>query len=385
MKESAVKSFIEEMFAWFHAHPELSYEEHETTAKLKEILSREGIRILELPLETGLVAEIGRGEAGMAALRADIDALPIREETGLPYASKNEGKMHACGHDFHTAAVLGAALLLKGREDALPGRVRIVFQPAEEVSGGAGRVLATGVLKDAGAIFAIHTSSLLPVGTLGLSPGPVMAAVDRFVLRFRGKGCHAAHPDEGVDVIPLLAHFIGAAQTIVSRNADPFAANLVSITRVMAGNTWNVLPEVAELEGTTRSLRKKDRTLIKDRLYALAKGEAAAFGATAEMEWHEGPPPTVNDAAWTEFALGVAKAQGYRLQPAPKSLAGEDFALYQEKLPGVFASVGTGVSAPNHSPKFIADPAALFPAAGFLAALAEGALDCSMGAFQRRL
>ncbi|MBQ1914223.1 MAG: amidohydrolase [Selenomonadaceae bacterium] len=374
MDESAIKAFIEETFTWLHSHPELSYEEHETTAQLKKILSKERIRLLELPLATGAAAEIGDGSKPVIALRADIDALPIEEDTGLPYASRFKGKMHACGHDFHTAAVLGAALLLKKKESSLPGRVRIVFQPAEEAPGGAQKVLETGVLDEAQAIFAIHTSPLLPVGSLGLSPGPVMAAVDSFILRFQGKGCHAAHPDRGVDIIPLIAHFISMAQTIVSRNSNPFAANLLSITRVEAGNTWNVLPETAELEGTARSLTLEDRLLIKDRLYALARGAADAFGASVAIDWHQGPPPTINDAFWTEFVLDTAGKQGFILQEAPKSLGGEDFSYYQEKIPGVFASIGTGLSAPNHSPEFRADPAALLPAAKFLAAIAEGAL-----------
>jgi len=374
MNETALKSSLVETFAWLHSHPELSYEEYETTAKLKDLLSKEQIHLLDLPLATGAVAETGSKDGPMVAIRADIDALPIEEETGLPYASKFKGKMHACGHDFHTSAVLGAALLLKERESTLSGKVRIIFQPAEEAPGGARKILETGVLENVQAIFCLHTSPLLPVGSLGLSPGPVMAAVDSFILRFQGKGCHAAHPDRGVDVIPLIAHFISAVQTIVSRNTNPFAANLLSITRVTAGNTWNVLPETAELEGTARSLTPKDRQLIKDRLYALAQGEASAFGAEVSINWHQGPPPTTNDASWTDFAREMAKKQGFDLQEAPKSLGGEDFAYYQEKLPGVFASIGTGLSAPNHSSKFIADPAALLPAAKYLTALAEGAL-----------
>ena len=374
MDETTVKSYIEEVFAWLHAHPELSYEEHETTTKLKELLSRNKIKLLELPLPTGAAAEIGSQDGPLVALRADIDALPITEETGLPYVSKIEGRMHACGHDFHTAAVLGAALLLKEKESALPGKVRIIFQPAEEAPGGAKKVLETGILDEVQAIFGIHTSPLFPVGTLGLSSGPVMAAVDRFVLRFQGTGTHAAHPDRGVDDIPLAAHFISALQTIVSRNSDPFAANLVSITRITAGNTWNVLPETAELEGTVRSLTPENRQLIKDRLYALAQNEAEAFGAKVAIDWIQGPPPTINDKAWTNLFLDVARKQGFTLQEAPKSLGGEDFAYYQEKLPGVFASIGTGLSAPNHNPKFKVDPAALLPAAKLLAALAEGAL-----------
>lgn len=374
MDETTLKSFIEEAFIWFHSHPELSYEEHETTAKLGKLLTKENIHLMDTPLDTGVAAEIG-SSGPLIALRADIDALPITEDTGLAYASKNKGRMHACGHDFHTAAVLGAALLLKKREHALPGRVRLIFQPAEEAPGGAKKVLEAGLLKDVQAIFALHTSPLLPVGTLGISPGPVMAAVDRFTIRFQGKGCHAAHPDQGVDIIFLASHFIGALQTVVSRNSDPFSANLVSITRITAGNTWNVLPETAEMEGTARSMTPVDRQLIKNRIHALAHGEADSFGARVSIDWSEGPPPTINDPAWTSLVRNIAQKQGLSLQDAPKSLAGEDFAYYQERLPGVFASIGTGISAPNHSSQFIADPKALFPAAKLLANLAEAALN----------
>ena len=373
MDEATLKAFLEETFFWLHSHPELSYEEHETTAKVKEVLRGRQISLLDMPLATGAAAEIGSG-GPLVALRADIDALPLTEDTGLPYSSGTEGRMHACGHDFHTAALLGAAVLLKEQEKGLPGRVRLIFQPAEEAPGGGRQVLETGLLKGARAIFALHTSPLLPVGTLGVSPGPVMAAVDRFLIRFRGQGCHAAHPDRGVDVITLAAHFISALQTIVSRNSDPFAANLVSVTRVSAGNTWNVLPQEAELEGTVRSMTPEDRGLIKDRLYALAQGTAAAFGGAAAIDWLEGPPPTTNDPAWTDFVANTAAEQGLTLHEAPKSLAGEDFAYYQEQYPGVFASIGTGLSAPNHSPKFMADPKALPPAARLLAGLAAGAL-----------
>ncbi|MBR2214819.1 MAG: amidohydrolase [Selenomonadaceae bacterium] len=374
MQDIMLRDFIVETFQWLHAHPELSYEEQATTAKLKELLQKEQVKILNLPLPTGLVAEIGEKNTPLVALRADIDALPIDEETELSYASQTKGKMHACGHDFHTAALLGAAVLLKEKEKELPGRVRLVFQPAEEAPGGAKKILDTGALKNTKVIFALHTSPLYPVGTLGLSPGAVMGAVDSFKVIFSGKGCHAAHPNEGRDIIPLVAQFISALQTIVSRNSNPFAANLVSVTKVTAGNTWNVLPETAELEGTTRSLTVEDRELIKTRFLALAQGLAKAFGAEVEVVWKAGPPPTINDETWTKLAATVAQEDGFVLEKATPSLGGEDFAYYQEKIPGVFIKVGTGLSAPQHSSKFIADPAALFPAARLLARLAEKAL-----------
>ncbi|MBR3621791.1 MAG: amidohydrolase [Selenomonadaceae bacterium] len=374
METTRLEPFIIDTFKELHSCPELSYEEFGTTAKIKSILQKENIEVLDLPLKTGLVAKIGNEESPVVALRADIDALPIDEETNLPYASKTPGKMHACGHDFHTAALLGAALSLKSTEDKLKGGVLLVFQPAEEDAGGALKIVGTNALKDAKVIYGLHTSPLYPVGTLGISPGPVMAAVDRFTVTFVGKGCHAAHPDEGADVIPLVSEFVLALQTIVSRNSNPFAANLVSVTKVSAGNTWNVLPETAEIEGTVRTLTIEDRKMIKSRFYALAEGLAAAFGAKVKIDWWDGPPPTINDVLWTNFVEHIAEKEGFIVEAATPSLGGEDFSEYQAKIPGVYIKVGTGETYPHHTSKFVADPAALLPAANLLAHLARETL-----------
>jgi len=378
--DAALTALLTDHFTWMHRHPELSYEEFETTKRLRAILTAHGIRILDLPMKTGLVAEIGQGESERAqdsrviALRADIDALPITEATGLPYASECPGKMHACGHDFHTTAVLGAALLLKEHESALPGTVRIVFQPAEEAPGGAKVVLDTGCLQDVTAMFGLHCSPRLDVGTVGITAGPLTASVDRFVLTFQGRGTHAAHPEAGIDPIVCAASFIEAAQTIVSRNIEPFDAALVSITHIEAGNTWNVIPDTALVEGTARSMTAENRTLIKERLYALAEGIAAAHSATAAIDWYAGPPATNNTAHWAEVARDIAEAQHLTVIPAPPSLAGEDFAWYQETIPGCFVLVGTGPSIANHNPKFVVHTEAILPTAHYLASLAIRAL-----------
>lgn len=371
--EEALRACLLKEFHWLHRHPELSYEEYETTAHIRKALEDADIRILDLPLETGLVAEIGEGDP-IIALRADIDALPIEEQTDLSYRSKTKGRMHACGHDFHATSVLGAALLLKARESALQGRVRFFFQPAEEAPGGAKVVMETGALDGVSAIFGLHASPLLEVGTLGLSAGAVMASVDRFVLRFTGKGAHAAHPDLGRDPIPVAAAFIQAVQTVVSRNIDPFHAALVSVTHVEAGNTWNVIPETALVEGTTRSLSAEDRRRIRTRVTAIAGGLAKAHDMTVDTDWYEGPPATVNTAEWIDVAEGIAKDAGLHTVPAPRSLGGEDFAYYLEEVPGAFILVGTGLSASIHNPKFQVDTSALLPTARYLSALVETAL-----------
>lgn len=367
---SEIKAKIEAEFYYLHRHPELSYEEVETTRRLKILLTAAKIRVLDLPLKTGLVAEIGQGEP-VAALRADIDALPIQEETDLAYQSEIPGKMHACGHDFHTAAVLGAALILKQQEAKLKGTVKIIFQPAEEAPGGARLVLATGTLKNVKAIFGLHVLPTLDAGVLGINEGAVTASVDRFVIKFVGHGTHAAHPDRGIDPIPLLAAFVQSAQTIVSRNLEPFAAGLVSITHVEAGNTWNIIPESATVEGTTRSMTASDRQLIKRRLCEMAESMAKAYGADAEIDWYAGPPATDNCPELVNLARKVANLQGFEAVEAAGSLAGEDFAFYQEEIPGVFVLVGSGKSYANHNAKFQIQPQAIYPTAVYLAELVE--------------
>lgn len=370
MNEQDIFQKITDEFYWFHRHPELSYEEVETTKRLREDLAAAGIEVLDLPLKTGLVAQVGTGEAPFIALRCDIDGLPIQEESGLAYASEHAGRMHACGHDFHISAVLGSAYLLKAKERELRGTVYLIFQPAEEAPGGACKVMETGVLKDVQAIFGLHTSPLYDVGTLGIRSGAVTASVDKFTVTFHGKGTHAAHPERGIDPIVMAASFVTAAQSIVSRNIDPAHPGLVSITHIESGNTWNVIPESSWLEGTVRCLTAEDRKLIKKRIYELAEGQAASFGGHAELTWYAGPPATDNTPDWTDFAIEVAKEAELDVVPAPVNLAGEDFAYYQEDIPGVFVLVGTGKSPANHNPKFHVDPAALGPAAKYMARLA---------------
>lgn len=375
MEQKVLEQKLTDFFEELHSHPELSYEEYETTERIKRELHAAGIEILQTPLKTGVVAIIRGAQPGKTyGLRCDIDALPIMEETELPYKSEIPGKMHACGHDFHTAAVLGTALLLQERKEKLHGNVKILFQPAEESSHGAETVLQTGILSDVEAIFGLHTAAYLPVGTLGIRAGSVMAAVDRFELNITGTGCHGGHPDEGVDTILVAASVIQALQSIVSRNLNPFHTGVVSVTRIHGGNTWNVIPDKVELEGTVRSMDKEDRVFIEKRMRGIAENTAAAYGAKAELLWYPGPPTTVNEETWSAFAEDVAKECGYEVVPQRNSTGGEDFAFYLEKIPGCFINVGTGVGYPNHHPQFYADEAALAPAAEYFARLLEEAL-----------
>lgn len=375
MERKALEQKLTGFFEELHMHPELSYEEYETTERIKRELAAAGIEILQIPLKTGVTAIVRGAKPGKTyGLRCDIDALPIAEETDLPYKSKTPGKMHACGHDFHTAAVFGAALLLQERKEELQGNVKILFQPAEESSHGAETVLETGVFSDVTAIFGLHTAAYLPVGTLGIRAGSVMAAVDRFELNITGTGCHGGHPDEGADTILVAASVIQAFQSIVGRNLNPFHTGVVSVTRINGGNTWNVIPDKVELEGTVRSMEKDDRIFIERRMREIAEHTAAAYGANAELLWYPGPPATVNEKAWSAFAQKVAEERGFEVVPQRNSTGGEDFAFYLEKIPGCFINVGTGVGYPNHHPKFYADEAALTPAAEYLEKLLVEAL-----------
>lgn len=358
-------------FQWLHRHPELAMKEYKTTEYLRKVLLDRGVRLLDTKLETGLIAVVGTGATPVVALRTDIDALPIQERTSLPYASETPGVMHACGHDFHAACMLGAALLLKEREASLSGTVKVIFQPAEEVNRGADLVMDTGLLDDVQLFLAGHTYPWYPAGTLGIRPGPVMASADRFSVRIRGKGCHAANPDMGIDPIPALGATISAFQTVVSRRINPFEGAVVSITRVEAGNTWNVIPETAFLEGTVRVMTEAVRDSIRQSLEQLASDTARAYGCEAAFEYERGPAPVLNDAGVCERAAVVARELGLNVKTNPPSMIAEDFSRYLKRAPGALLRIGTGGGFDNHHPSFTADPSALLPAARFFAILAE--------------
>ncbi len=359
------------IFQRLHRHPELSMNEYKTTEYLRKILLDANIRLQDTTLETGLIAVIGNGNAPVVALRADIDALPIQEQTDIPYSSETPGVMHACGHDFHTACMLGAALLLKERESLLDGTVKVIFQPAEEINKGADLLAETGLLDDVKLFLAGHTYPWFPAGTLGIRSGAVMAAADRFCVTVKGKGCHAANPDKGNDPIPALAAVISAFQTIVSRRIDPFESAVVSITRVNAGNTWNVVPETAFLEGTVRAMDEDVRSGICQSMEQLASATAKAYGCEAIFEYEKGPAPVINDIAVCERAAVVARELGLNVQINPPSMIAEDFSRYLKIAPGALFRIGTGGGFDNHHPSFTADPSALLPAAKFFAVLAE--------------
>ncbi|MGG0290353.1 M20 peptidase aminoacylase family protein [Bacillus pacificus] len=358
-----------------HEHPELSYEEFETTKAIKNWLEEKNITIINSNLKTGVIAEISGNRNGpLIAIRADIDALPIQEETNLPYASKIHGKMHACGHDFHTAAIIGAAYLLKEKESSLSGTVRFIFQPAEESSNGACKVIEAGHLHGVQAIFGMHNKPDLPVGTIGIKDGPLMAGVDRFEIEIHGVGTHAAVPDAGVDPIVASSQIVMALQTIVSRNISSSHNAVVSVTNIHSGNTWNVIPEKAILEGTVRTFQAETREKIPALMERIIKGVSDALGVKTEFHFHSGPPAVHNDESLTHLCTQTAQEMSLDVITPTPSMAGEDFSFYQQHIPGSFVFMGTSGTHEWHHPSFTVDEQALPISAKYFALLAEKAL-----------
>jgi len=356
-----------------HQHPELSDQEFETTERLTRWLNDLNVKILPLALKTGVVAEIGHGEP-LIALRADIDALPIDEQNTQAWRSQQPGVMHACGHDLHSSVMLGVAQQLQRIEDQLPGRVRILFQPAEEIFTGAKQLLAAGALQDVQAIFGLHNAPDLPVGTVRTRGGAYYANVDHFNIIISGKGAHAARPHEGIDSIVIASHIVTALQTLPSRVFDSLESVVVSVTRFTAGNSWNVLPQRVELEGTVRTHNATIRAQMPHKMTALIDGIAAGFGAEAELVWQAGPPALMNTPKWADFMLQLAAEQGYHTQVGTPQMGGEDFAFYLQQLPGAFVSIGSNSEFGLHHGGFDPDEAMLEPAVRYFTALAQRAL-----------
>jgi len=363
-----------------HAHPELSGRERETARYVAGELRSMGIEsVEEFGGGFGVVADVGPATGPRVALRADLDALPIQEETGAEYASTVPGVMHACGHDAHVAMLLAAARLLQNRLESLTRPVRLIFQPHEEVyPGGAAGMIEAGVLEGVGSIFGLHVCTNLKVGELGTRPGPFMAAVNPFKIVVAGKGGHAAMPDECVDPVVVAAEIVLALQTIVSRTIPISEPALVSVTRLEAGTADNVTPEAVEMIGTIRSFDESVRTHVCRRVREISAGVAHAHRATADTQIESGYPVLVNDSVVTARALDAARRVGFderRLQTLVPQGGGEDFAYYCREVPGAFAFLGVanpekGLFFPHHHPRFDIDEAALPFGAALLARFA---------------
>jgi len=351
-----------EITAWrrdLHANPELLYDVHRTAASVADKLRAFGCdEVVTGVGQTGVVGVIrGRKVGGRTiGLRADMDALPIEEATGLPYASTAPGKMHACGHDGHTAMLLGAARYLAETRN-FGGTAVVIFQPAEEGGAGGKAMVDDGLISrfGLGEVYGMHNYPGMPVGAFGIRPGPMMAAADYITIDIEGNGAHAARPHLGIDPVVVGAHMITAMQTVVSRNVDPLKSAVVSITMVQAGNTDNVIPQTVRLRGTARSLAEDVRALLEERLHAIVEHTAAAFGAKATLKYRRNYPVLVNHERQTEFAASVAKdiaGEGRVDTELPPMMGAEDFSFMLNERPGAFIWVGNGDSAGLHHPKY---------------------------------
>ncbi len=333
-----------------HTIPELSYEEHQTAAFIRAELQRLGVPFTAgvAGAPTATIALAGDPAKPCVALRADIDALPVTEETGVPYASRQPGLMHACGHDGHTAALLGTAAILQELVSQLPVCVKLVFQPAEETGGGAERLVQAGVLDGrvgprVQGIFGLHGWPTLPLGTVSTRPGPLLAATDTFAVTFVGRGCHGAYPHLGKDPIVAACEAVLNLQQCVSRELDPLEPGLVTVGTIQAGTAVNIIPDTARISGTVRSLAKEPRRLLRQAIERRCSHVASAQGCKAELEWNEGYPATINDPGMAEYVAVTARDAlgGERFIPAARpSMGGEDFAYYLEKVPGCFFLLG---------------------------------------------
>ena len=364
-----IQDWILERRRQLHRHPELMYEEVQTSRLVRETLDELGI-VYRYPLaETGVVATLGDGDGPCVALRADMDALPIHEEADVPFRSELDGKMHACGHDCHTAMLLGAARLLKSHEAEIRGTVKLIFQPAEEGGAGGKRMSEEGALQgpDVERIFGLHVWPQLPVGTIGAREGVFLAAAGTLTITLRGTGGHAAMPHLAVDPVVTSAKIITELQTLVSRETDPLDSAVISITTIHGGRAYNVIPEVVELEGTIRALNMNMLQHLQTRVREVAEQVAIANRCTADVGFpgHD-YPPTVNDGASWELAKRVAAdALGAEhVHEIAPIMGGEDFAFYTERIPGCFVGLGVrnesqGAVFSVHHPKFKVDEDAL--------------------------
>ncbi|TNC71435.1 M20 aminoacylase family protein [Rubellimicrobium roseum] len=376
-----ISAFADDMAAWrhhIHRRPELGFDLPETAAFVAARLREFGVDEIHEGIATsGIVALIhGRAKGPAIGLRADMDALPMEDLSGAPYASEIPGRAHACGHDGHTAMLLGAARYLAETRN-FAGTAVLLFQPAEEQGGGGQVMVQEGVLDRFAVqqVYAMHIAPGTPLGEFATTPGPIMAAVDDFSITLRGRGGHAAYPHDATDPIPGACALVGALQTIASRNADPMKQLVVSVTQVHAGSAYNVIPEEAMVSGTIRSYDKALHALARRRLEEIVHGHAAAFDLGAQIDIIEGYPPTVNDPDRTAFAAEVAREVAGRVDTAMvPEMGAEDFSFMLEARPGAFLFLGNGDTPMCHHPAFDFDDRALPVGASTFARLIERAL-----------
>lgn len=387
-----IAAFAEDMTQWrryLHQHPELGQQCQETASFVVDRLRDFGVDEIHGGIAiSGVVAIInGRdykeGDGPTIGLRADMDALPIAETTGVGWASKNPGKMHACGHDGHTTMLLGAARYLVETRN-FKGRIALIFQPAEETGGGAELMVQEGMLArfDIGEVFALHNMPNFPVGQFYTTPGPVMAAVDTFHIDIKGEGGHGGYPHDTRDPIPVALSIAQAMGTIVSRNNRAIDDLVVSVTMIHAGTADNVIPEDAYLGGTVRTFDTGVQAMVQKRMGDIVAGHAAAFNVEASLRYVVGFPATINSPKQTKFAVDVARevaAEGIVTPDATREMGAEDFAYFLKKIPGAYLFVGNGDTAGLHQPNYDFDDAVSPYGASFFARIAERALPLEGG------
>ena len=350
-----------------HENPELSFEETETTAFLIRELEQIPGLLLEKPCRTGVVAVLKGGKEGpVIGIRADIDALPIQEETPLPFASKNPGVMHACGHDGHAAMLLAAAKILAEERESLSGTVKFIFQHAEELPpGGAAEMVKAGVIDDVDEVYGLHLSSLFPTGHFGVRPGALTSATDRFDIVIKGKGGHSAFPEGNIDPIVIAGQVITALQTIVSRQIAAVEPAVVSICQLQAGSAYNIVPGEVTMIGSTRTFSRKTREELPKKMEAIVKGACDAYGADYDFTFTLGYASVVNDASLTSFARRLivdtfGEENVFEIHPL---MPGEDYSAFSELRPGFFVELGAGTApgcqVPHHNARYCMDEDAL--------------------------
>ena len=382
-----IAEFRDEMTAWrrdLHRFPELAFEEVRTSDFVADKLGEWGIEVHRGLAKTGVVGVVrGQRDSGRAiGLRADMDALPIQELNTFAYASRTSGKMHACGHDGHTTMLLGAAKYLAETRN-FAGTVYLIFQPAEEHFGGGRVMVEEGLFKQfpMEAVYGLHNMPGVPLGEIAMRPGAAMAATDTFEIRLTGQGAHAAMPNRGVDPIMIAAQIVTAVQTIASRRVDPVESVVLTVTQVHGGDAWNVIPETVTMRGTARTLIAPVRDQVQEELRRIVAGIAEAHGAKVEIDWNGGYPPTVNDAAATDFAARVAAevVGGEKVTAdAPPLMGAEDFSYMLQEKPGCYIWLGNGVGEKGgrglHNPHYDFNDDAAALGASYWARLVETAL-----------
>jgi amidohydrolase len=368
-----------------HAHPELMYEVHQTAAFVADKLRDFGCdEVVEGIGRTGVVGVIkGRSDSAgrVVGLRADMDALPLEEITGLPYASTVPGRMHACGHDGHTAMLLGAAAHLAATRN-FDGTVIVIFQPAEEGGAGGKAMVEDGLMTrwNIGEVYGLHNAPGRALGTFAIRPGPMLAAADQFYIKIQGRGGHAARPHLAIDPILVGSHLVAALQSVVARNIDPLGNGVVSVCKFQSGHTTNVIPDTAELAGTCRSLTNEIRDLLEEKVTAVVQGTAAQFGAEIDLDYQRDYPVTRNHEAQTAFAAEVAAdvaGSDHVITDPPPVMGGEDFAFMLEARPGAFMMLGNGDTAPVHHPAYDFNDAVIPYGISYWVRLAERAMPLS--------